>query len=327
MHRMTLRRIGIAVACLAAWLAAVSPLTAQEISKQRVADDNAPMRTRALDLVNQARAEQGLPPLVLERKLSAAAQGHADDMLMRRYYSHVSPEGKTAADRFIAVGGSKWRRTAENIAECSGCFPPASIGVVGRLHAGWMDSPGHRANILRRGITEFGFGIVVDERKQLYAVETFSGPGLPRGLLANEELTPLEVADQTRQALDIFNKAREEAGRTPIAPSAVLDNAARTILPVQELEAFDLAGRKDLLEAVTPNERGKWESLSVFAADCGGCGAIPTAADVRYFARQWLTDESYRQTMLDADITHAGFAIAANGEGMKVGLLMLGRGR
>ena len=38
---------------------------------------------------------------------------------------------------------------------------------------------------------------------------------------------------------------------------------------------------------------------------------MPTAADVRYFARQWLADESYRQTMLDADITHAGFAIAA----------------
>jgi hypothetical protein len=63
----------------------------------------------------------------------------------------------------------------------------------------------------------------------------------------------------------------------------------------------------------------------MFSADCGACGTIPTAADVRFFAQQWLDDPSYQQAVLDNSVTHVGFAIATNGEGMKVALAVLAR--
>jgi uncharacterized protein YkwD len=302
-------------------LAAVMPGWAQ------TADDIAVIQARALDLVNQSRQENGLPPLELEQKLNAAAQAHADDMFTRHYYDHLSPEGKTAADRYVAAGGSRWRLIAENIANCKGCRPPARVGVVSRLHAGWMESPTHRRNILRRELTHFGFGMVVDEQKQLYAVQTFAGPGRPRGLQPDETIAALSASEQTQQVTDRFNEVREAAGGARLQISEALTEAAQAILPDQGLETFDLASKKNLLDAVPGNSRERWQSISVLEASCGGCGAVPTAADVRYFARQWLEDPSYKQTLLDAGVTHVGFAIATNGEGMKVALALLGRGR
>jgi uncharacterized protein YkwD len=309
-----------------AWMAATLFLIGAAIPcEAQVADDIEVIQARALELVNESRKNNGLPPLALEAKLNTAAQAHADDMFTRHYYDHASPEGKTAADRYVAAGGSKWRLIAENIANCAGCRPPARIGVLRRLHASWMESPGHRENILRRGLTQFGFGMVVDEQKQLYAVQTFAGPGLPRGLQPDEEIAPLPAGEQAQQAVDRFNQAREAAGGAPLAISPALAQAAQTILLTDRLAEFDLASRKDLLETLPSDERARWRSISVFAADCGGCGAVPTAADVRFFAQEWLDDPSYRRTLLDKRTTHIGFAIATNGEGMKVALAVLAR--
>src|SRR3954453_20453274 len=105
----------------AAFLVAAGPALAQ------TADDIPVIRGRALELVNGTRQEHGLPPLALQQQLNTAAQAHADDMLARHYYGHASPEGRTAADRYVLAGGSKWRLIAENIANCSGCPPPARL--------------------------------------------------------------------------------------------------------------------------------------------------------------------------------------------------------
>jgi uncharacterized protein YkwD len=322
--RTATRRQAWATVAFILLLGAVTPSIAQT---EPTADDIAVIRARALELVNQSREENGLPPLVLEAMLNASAQAHADDMYARHYYDHASPEGKTAADRYVTAGGSKWRLISENIANCRGCRPPARVGILRRLHAGWMQSPEHRENILRPGLTHFGFGMIVDEQKQLYAVQTFAGPGLPRGLEADEELAPLSAAEQTQQALDRFNRVREAAGGARLELSPALIEAAQTILPDRGLETFDLASSKDLIEALPSSDRARWRSISVLEADCGGCGAVPTSADVRFFAQQWLDDPSYKRMLLDTRFTHIGFAIATNGEGMKVALLLLARGR
>jgi uncharacterized protein YkwD len=91
-------------------------------------------------------------------------------MLKRGYFDHVSPEGTTGQDRL----GGDWRLVAENIAMCTGCS--ADAARVEEFHAGWMESAGHRANILAEGITAFGFGLAV-EADTIYAVQTFAGPG------------------------------------------------------------------------------------------------------------------------------------------------------
>lgn len=304
-----------------AWSAAAGlPCRAQ------TADDIAVIQARALELVNESRHEHGMPPLALEDKLNVAAQSHADDMFKRHYYGHASPEGRTAADRYVLAGGSRWRLIAENIANCSGCRPPARVSVLRRLHASWLESPGHRRNILREGITHFGFGIVVDAEQQLYAVQTFAGPGRPRRLQPDEKPVLLSADEQAQQVLDRFNQAREQSGGTPLEFSPVLTGAARTILPDHGLDDFDLANQKDLLDTLPPPERRRWRSITVLSADCGACGTVPTAADVRFFARQWLDDPSYRQALLDLRVTHVGFAMATNGEGKKVALAVLGGG-
>jgi hypothetical protein len=126
--------------------------------------------------------------------------------------------------------------------------------------------------------------------------------------------------------LQRFNRAREAAGGAPLEVSVALTEAARVILPDHGLEDFDLASKSNLLDTLPPAERGRWRSITVLSADCGACGTVPTAADVRFFAQQWLGDPSYNHILLNARITHVGFAIATNGDGMKVALAVLGRG-
>ncbi len=105
----------------------------------------------ALSLVNEARAENDLAPLESTSTLAEAAEAHADDMLTRAYYSHESPDGDTVQDRVIDAGGSRWQLVAENIARCRGC-EAADADRVRAFQEGWMQSPGHRENILREGL-------------------------------------------------------------------------------------------------------------------------------------------------------------------------------
>lgn len=78
----------------------------------------------ALALVNEARAAEGLGALSASGVLDEAARGHAEDMLARGFYDHVTPEGGTARDRFLAAGGAAGAVSGENIAPCEGCPTP-----------------------------------------------------------------------------------------------------------------------------------------------------------------------------------------------------------
>ena len=108
------------------------------------------LRSKALELVNEAREKHGLPDLQPRPELDRAAQAHAEDMLNRNYFDHVSPEGKTVFDRYVAAGGSRWRLVAENIGRCATCKGSPRIADVTRLQDGWMRSAPHRENILSR---------------------------------------------------------------------------------------------------------------------------------------------------------------------------------
>lgn len=109
------------------------------------------LRTTAevLALTNAARAAAGLRPLAGDARLAAAAQAHSADMAERAFYAHTSPEGRAPWDR-AAAAGSGHRSIGENIA----CGQRTPREVV----QGWMDSPGHRANILGEDFTHLGAG-------------------------------------------------------------------------------------------------------------------------------------------------------------------------
>ncbi|MFF0015513.1 CAP domain-containing protein [Streptomyces sp. NPDC005374] len=100
-------------------------------------------------LTNRERAGAGLPPLAVDPLLARAAQAYSTDMAARAFYSHTSPEGTQPWDRAAAAGSTR-RSIGENIA----CGQRSAAEVV----EGWMNSPGHRANILKPAFTHIGIG-------------------------------------------------------------------------------------------------------------------------------------------------------------------------
>jgi uncharacterized protein YkwD len=287
------------------------------------ADEFDHIRAEALALVNQSRKQQSLPPLTLEAKLTRAAQWHADDMLKRNFFAHASPEGKTVGDRFVRAGGTRWRLIAENIATFTRTPPPVTDGFLKHLHESWMNSPGHRKNILLPGITQFGFGIAVNARGDLYAVQTFAGPG-GGGAGAATDGKPIPPQQQVALALAAINAERRKAGSPALGLNDALTKGALAMLPAKGDDKMGL-GDKNVLDLVPTVEGQGWATVSVLGAMCGGCGTQPVAADVGFFTGQWIGDQKKRAILLSSELTDLGFAIAADGVGKKVAIGVLGQ--
>ncbi|NUP40131.1 MAG: stress protein [Streptomyces sp.] len=115
-------------------------------------------------LTNAERAAAGLPPLAPDPNLTVAAQRHSEDMVARDFYSHTAPEGSQPWDR-AAAAGCRHRGIGENIA----CGQRTPSEVV----RGWMDSPGHRANILKPEFSHIGIGYATGSRAGTYWTQLF----------------------------------------------------------------------------------------------------------------------------------------------------------
>ncbi|MFF8732369.1 CAP domain-containing protein [Streptomyces sp. NPDC015171] len=103
-----------------------------------------------LRLVNDERSKAGCQPLTLNGKLSQAAQAHSADMASHRNMSHTGSDGSSPGDR-ITGAGYAWSSYGENVAY--------GYTTADQVMAGWMSSPGHRANILNCGFKEIGIGL------------------------------------------------------------------------------------------------------------------------------------------------------------------------
>jgi uncharacterized protein YkwD len=104
---------------------------------------------QVFDLTNQQRAQLGLAPLSLNLNLNNAAERHSQDMAINRYFSHQGLDGSQPWDRMRAQGYN-YSRAAENIA----FGQPTAQDVV----TAWMNSAGHRQNILDPNLKEIGVG-------------------------------------------------------------------------------------------------------------------------------------------------------------------------
>ena len=102
-------------------------------------------------LVNVERAKNGLGALTLNAKLSDVARAKSQDMRDKGYFSHTSPTYGSPFDMMTSFGIS-YRTAGENIA--MGYSSPQAVVT------GWMNSPGHRANILNSSFTQIGVGYV-----------------------------------------------------------------------------------------------------------------------------------------------------------------------
>ncbi len=115
---------------------------------------------------NAERGRAGLPPLAVDPLLTTAAQAYCADMAARDFCAHTSPDGAQPWDR-AAAAGSRRRPIGENIA----CGQRSPAEVVD----GWMNSPGHRANILEREFTHLGVGFTGGGRAGTYWTQLFGG--------------------------------------------------------------------------------------------------------------------------------------------------------
>jgi uncharacterized protein YkwD len=103
----------------------------------------------AVRLTNAQRTQHGCAPLRSDSRLRTAARRHSADMEARNYFDHNSPDGRTPWDRIKAAGYST--PGAENIAK--------GYATAQAVVQGWMNSPGHRANILNCSLKAVGIGV------------------------------------------------------------------------------------------------------------------------------------------------------------------------
>ena len=135
---------------------------------------------------NEFRNAHGLPPLTVNPALNAAAQARALDMKTHRYFAHQNPETGEGPGEAIEAVGYVARVSAENIAKGSWRSDRALV-------QGWIDSPGHRSNILNPDIREIGVALVRDGGiiagrpvAGVYAVQLFGRPLSDCGELPSE---------------------------------------------------------------------------------------------------------------------------------------------
>ncbi len=106
---------------------------------------------RVIELTNLERSKVGLPPLGLNSQLAQAAQIHTQNMALQDFFSHTGLDGSSVGNR-VAATGYQFSTAAENIA--------AGYSTPEQVVEGWMNSPGHRANILNPNLQEIGVGYV-----------------------------------------------------------------------------------------------------------------------------------------------------------------------
>ena len=115
------------------------------------------VRAAILCLHNQIRATKGLPLLKENAKLRKAAIGHSNTMVSQGFFDHTAPDGDTFVDRILSAGFAKktdgWT-LGENLAWGTGDLSTAT-GVMNA----WMNSAGHKANIVKKAYREVGIGI------------------------------------------------------------------------------------------------------------------------------------------------------------------------
>ncbi len=120
-----------------------------------------------VNLINQARANAGLPPLQVSSQLTNAARAKSRDMIDKNYFSHTSPTYGSFTD-LLRHFGISYRSAAENLAMNSN-------GSVTGAHDMLMASPGHRTNILGGSYSHVGVGIQVRGDGSHFYTQLFVG--------------------------------------------------------------------------------------------------------------------------------------------------------
>ncbi|MDF2949870.1 MAG: putative Calcium-chelating exported protein [Sedimentibacter sp.] len=138
--------------------AAVSPNTAKVSA-------NLSYEQKVVQLVNVERQKAGLQPLTLNSEISNVARAKSKDMADNNYFAHQSPTYGSAGD-MLTKFGIRWSAWGENLA--SGQRTPESVVTA------WMNSEGHRANIMSPNFSRIGVGYVTNSGGTPYWTQVFA---------------------------------------------------------------------------------------------------------------------------------------------------------
>lgn len=143
---------------------------------------------------NEQRTKNGLSALTLDSRLASIAKSHSNDMANRNYFSHDTPEGLDPSARAMNVGyncrkslggGYYTDGIAENIAQhwlytsymTKGVYTSynwhSEESLAREIVIGWMNSAGHRENILTPTYDRIGIGIGISEDDKVLATQNF----------------------------------------------------------------------------------------------------------------------------------------------------------
>src|SRR5215210_3321978 len=160
--RFQIRILLALLVALAACLATAPGAMAQKRSCKGAGAEAGQVSQRKLALatvclLNKQRRAHGMRPLRMSRRLALAARGHSAEMAQAKYFSHNSRSGASFLDRIRRAGylrrAQRWS-VGENIAWGTG-----HLSTPRSIVRAWMQSPGHRANILQRSFRHIGIGL------------------------------------------------------------------------------------------------------------------------------------------------------------------------
>lgn len=153
---------------------AIQFMTVDPSSKESITLDVAPTEKdlqvddvderEMLSLINTERVKAGVGAITVDVRLIPVARAHSKDMFLRQYFSHMTPEGLSPADRMERAGIS-FTVAGENIA-----YAPDLTSA----HSGLMNSPGHRANILDPAFHHIGIGIISTDNYGIMVTQDFT---------------------------------------------------------------------------------------------------------------------------------------------------------
>jgi uncharacterized YkwD family protein len=142
-----------------------APAPAPVENNTGVPSSNLTYEQKVVELVNIERQKAGLPALKMDSAISNVARIKSKDMAVNNYFAHQSPTYGSAGDMLRQFGIS-WRAWGENIA--AGQRTPEIV-----IDA-WMNSPGHRANILSPNFSKIGVGYVTNSSGRPYWTQIFT---------------------------------------------------------------------------------------------------------------------------------------------------------
>jgi uncharacterized protein YkwD len=152
----------------AAILVAVSALLAHAWSAAQETYAPTKDELRLVELTNAERAKKDLPPFKVNALLGKVARAHAENMARQMKMAHTLDD-KTPFDRLRAAG-YKYAVAGENVAEGD---ENATLPIIMQA---WMDSEGHRKNVLHADFTEIGIGMARDKKGMIYYAQVFGKP-------------------------------------------------------------------------------------------------------------------------------------------------------